>query len=401
MTKAFTAVVLLLLAIPAAGAVQAQTILEELELRRYYLEEGVDASIAEMEDLVDRYPSVYFVALAGDLGLGTDSFADQLLDQLGDGTVVVLTPSEMGAVSSDFDDAGLDLALERAADTPGSTYVEDFSELAGALRGESAAGPEPTPAGGFPWVAAVVGVCLVGGLGLVMWGSNRRRERAQADLFEEARTEIRQQMDVIATQIVELADDPRTDVNDQAQEHYRQASEVFQQAESRLVAATSLDQLEDLSDDLDRARWQLEATTALIEGRELPPEPVEQAAPPPCFFDPTHGAGRIEAEIQTATGTRKVLVCEADAAKLRAGSAPDPRQIPYDHQPLPAPRAPRTHGGLGMDWLDVFSILVGGMANRRDYDWTGPRTSGRPRLPRPRGRGTASRGSRGRSRRSR
>ena len=391
--------VIVALALPGGAAVDTDSLIEDLELRHYHLEDGVEATVDEMEELVDRFPNVYFVALANELGgFAIDSFADQLLDQLGEGTVVVLTPTEIGAVSTEYDEEQMDFALDQAASSQGSTYAQDFAEVAAGLSVDSPNPPAEESQPSFPWVPILLGTGLVAGIGWVMWSGSRRRELAQANLFEEAKTEIRQQMDVIATQIVDLADDPGTDVNEAAQEHYRSASETFQQAEARLAAATSIDQLEDLSDDLDRARWELDTTNALIQGKEPPPKPEPEAVPAPCFFDPTHGTGRVEAEIQTATGNRKVMVCEADAEKLRQGEAPDPRRIPYDSQPVPAPRAPRTHGGLGMDWLDLFSIVVGGMGARRDYDWTGPRTSPRPGRSSGRSRGTASRGARARSR---
>jgi hypothetical protein len=388
---------LLLAPVEQAGP-DVSPIVDSLELRGYYLDAGVDAPVDELEALADRFEEVYFVGLESDAD--ADEVADTLLDSVGSGTIVVLTPSEIGAVSTEYDDEEIDSALDDTVATGGSSYGEDFEEFAASLTGA-----EPvSEGGGFNLVPVLVVIGVLGLVGLFIWRGNAERGRAKEKLFEEARVEIRQQMDVIATAIVELADDPRVAGNDTATSHYREASETFRQAESRLAEASSLDQLEDLSDDLDRARWQLDAAQALVEGRPLPPEPTEDA-PSPCFFDPTHGTGRVEAEIQTPAGARKVMVCEADAEKLRRGESPDPRQIPYDSQPVPAPRAPRTHGGLGMDWLDVFSILVGGMGRGLPYDWSGgPRRRGgrRPGIPFPsRGRGSASRGSRGRGRRTR
>ena len=388
----------LLLAPVEQAGLDVSSILDSLELRGYYLDSGVEVSVDEIEVLVDRFEGVYFVGLESEAD--ADAVADTLLDGVGSGTIVVLTPSEIGAVSTQYDDEEIDSALDDTVATGGSSYGEDFTEFAASLTGA-----EPvSEGGGFNLVPVLIGIGAVGLVGFFIWRGNAERDQAKEKLFGEARAEIRQQMDVIATAIVELADDPRVAGNDTATSHYREASETFRQAESRLTAASSLDQLEDLSDDLDRARWQLDAAQALVEGRPLPPEPTEDA-PPPCFFDPTHGTGRVEAEIQTPAGARKVMVCEADAEKLRRGESPDPRQIPYDSQPVPAPRAPRTHGGLGMDWLDVFSILVGGMGRGLPYDWSGgPRrtSSRRPGIPFPsRGRGSASRGSRGRGRRTR
>ncbi|MGH8925806.1 MAG: hypothetical protein ACRDWA_14410 [Acidimicrobiia bacterium] len=383
------------------GGPDISPIVDELELRRFYLEEGIDASVDELERLVDRFDDIYFVALESESD--ADALADDLLDRFGSGTVVVLTPSEIGAVSTVYDDDQIDAALDETVGSSGSTYLEDFSEFAGALTGVVDSSSE---GGGFSLVPVLVVVGIVGLVGFFIWRGSAERKQAKEKLFAEAREEIRQQMDVIANEIVDLADDPRVASNETATNHYRQASETFRQAESRLAAASTLDQLEDLSDDLDRARWQLDASNALVEGRPLPPEPTE-VAPPHCFFDPTHGTGRVEAEIQTPAGARKVMVCEADAEKLRRGQSPDARQIPYDSQPVPAPRAPRTHGGLGMDWLEVFSIIVGGMGSGLPYDWSGgPRTRGRGRggIPFPsvsRGRGSAARGSRSQGRRTR
>jgi hypothetical protein len=226
---------------------------------------------------------------------------------------------------------------------------------------------------------AIVGIGIVALIGFTIWRSGRRQKEAVARHLEEARVEIRQQMDVIADQIVKLADDPRTEGKPEALTHYRSASETFSQAETRLAAAISLAELEDLSDDLDRARWDLEATTALMEGRQPPPAPVDEK-PEHCFFDPTHGAGVEEAELKTPAGIRKVMVCKADAEKLRRGEAPIPRDLPMGPQRVPAPQAPRSAGGSGLDWLDVFSVIVGGMSQGVPYDWsrqTTTRSSGR------------------------
>jgi hypothetical protein len=403
-------VVLGLLAIALPASAQSEDeILDALELRGYYLDSGVDASIDQMEGLVSRYPGIHFVALDSEAPAGADLLAADLLDALGRGTVVVLTPEEVGAVSFEHSDEDLGAALDAVVATEASTYPEDFAEFAGTLTGEIAPPPteEPESGGGFPTVLVLVGVGLVGLVGFGLYRSNRQQQETRAGRLEEARAEIRQQMDVVAGQIVALADDARVEENAEARQHYRAASETFQQAEDRLKAAANLVQLEDLSDDLDRARWELEATSALIEGRAPPPVPVDEK-PQPCFFDPTHGAGIEEARLETPAGTRQVLVCAADAEKLRRGEAPQPRQIPMGPNAYPAPQAPRSSGGLGMDWLDIFSIVVGGMGRGMSYDWrpTPPRRSGgRIGLPFPRGRSMArasrSRGSMARGRRGR
>ena len=384
----------LALAIPAVGQ-SIDEIADGLLSRHYFIAEGAPISINQMEALVTSDPDFRFVALTETPDVGTDGLAAELLDRVGTGTVVVLSPDEVGAVSSEYDDAAIGEALGVVAEAE-DAYAVEFDQFVRALPG---AVPSPTPPGGFPWLA-VVAVGVVGLIGFTVWRGGRRQKELQSSRLEEARTEIRHQMDVIADQIVKLADDPRTERSPEALAHYRGASDTFAEAESRLAAATTLAALAGLSDDLDRARWELEATTALMEGRDPPPVPVDDK-PEHCFFDPTHGAGVEEAEIQTATGTRKVMVCRRDAEMLRRGEAPVPREIPMGPQRVPAPQAPRSAGGSGLEWLDVFSVIVGGMGHGVGYNWPrqSRRSSGGFGIPFPR-RTTASRPGRARVSRS-
>lgn len=381
-------IALVVVALPAFGQT-VDEIGDDLAFRHYYIDDGAPVSINEMERLVGSHPDFYFVALSETPATGTDELAANLLDRVATGTVVVLSPDEVGAVSSEFDDAALGEALDVMFAQEDSFSIE-FDQFAGELHG----GPSPTQEGGFPWLA-VVGVGIVALIAFTVWRGGHRQKEAQVSRLEEARTEIRHQMDVIADQIVKLADDPRTEQTPEALGHYRAGSETFAQAESRLATATTLAALEDLSDDLDRARWELEATTALMEGRAPPPAPVDEK-PEHCFFDPTHGAGVEEAELKTPAGTRKVMVCRVDAEKLRRGEAPVPRELPMGPNRVPAPQAPRSAGGSGLDWLDVFSVIVGGMGQGVGYNWprqSSGRSSGGLGLPFP-GRSSSSRSGR-------
>ena len=401
----------LALALPA-GARSSDDIGDSLQLRRYYVADGAPITVDEMERLVADHPDLYFVALNETPVEGTDAVAADLLDLVGTGTVVVLAPDEVGAVSSEYDEAAIGGALDVLVEQEDPFFTE-FEQFANALPGAGPTTPVEQTGGGCPWLPVIL-AGIVGLVGFTIWRSGRRQKTAAASLIEEGRTEIRQQMDVIADQIVKLADDPRAEQKPEALNHYRAASETFAEAENRLAAATTPAALEDLSDDLDRARWDLEATTALMEGREPPPAPVDEK-PEHCFFDPTHGAGVEVAQLQTPAGTRQVMVCRADAEKLRRGEAPVPRDLPMGPARVPAPQAPRSAGGSGLDWLDVFSVIVGGMGQGVGYNWprqSSRRSSGGLGIPFPRrtssGPGRASRprtgsssGSRGRGRRTR
>lgn len=370
----------------AVGAVPAlaqsvDAIAEELELRGYHVGPGVDASLEEMETLVDRYPGFGFVALDATPQGGSDLLADRLLDAAPSvDTVVVLTADEAGAASSTYGDTALDAAFDAAFATTGDTYRRDFEQVASALGG-SPGGTTSSPTevsgssstdGGGPSIVWILILGAVGYFGYRMWRNSQDDERAVGRRFNEAKREIEDQVAAVANQILELSDRPDLADHSEATAHFRRASEVFRQAESRLKEASSTAAFAELADDLDDARWELAAAEALLEGRPVPERPAD-AHPEPCFFDPTHGAGIEEAELSTAAGTRTVKVCLADAERLRNGEHPEPRTVTVEGRSVPAPEAPRTHGGGGMGALDIFSILVGGMGDAAGYRWGGRR----------------------------
>ncbi len=172
---------------------------------------------------------------------------------------------------------------------------------------------------------------------------------------------------MIANEILDLADKVTLSEQDQAEEYFRTASATFQTAQEQLDQATTLAELERLSDQLDTTRWQLEAAEAVVEGRPVPPEPDDR--PNSCFFDPTHRAGVEEAKIETAAGTKTVSVCPECAGKLRRGEQPKPRDILVGGRRVPAPMAPRSHGGGGFDWMGAVAVILSGMAQGSSYDF--------------------------------
>lgn len=379
--------VLLVVGLPVSAAAQtASDIAAELELRGYHIGTGVDVTIDAMEDLVDRYPRYGFVALDATPSGGADLLANRILESTSEvDTVVVLTRDEAGAASAVFGDDALDAAFDAAFATTGDSYLADFRQVAEALGGapggdgpggvEGEGGTPSSPGSALPigWIVAVV---FIGYVVYRMWRNSEDDDKASSRRVGEARREIEAQVAVVANQILELSDRPDLSANAEATAHFRAASEIFRAAEVRLAEAVTPQALAALADDLDDARWELAAAEARLDGREPPPRP-EDAHPEPCFFDPTHGAGTEQATLETPAGSRTVRVCTADAERLRRGEHPTPRTVTVDGRPVPAPTAPRSHGGGGMDALDVFSILVGGMGDAASYRW------GRRARPRP------------------
>lgn len=370
------AVLLAVVGVPSLAAVAQTTdeIVDALELRGYYVEDGLDVPIDAMESLVDRYPEIGFVALDGTPSAGADGMADRLLDlATSRDTIVVLTADEAGAASAVHPDAVLDGAFDAAFDGSGDTYERDFQQVAEALAGSptGTTRAEEGSRGGFGlgWLLVIA---VVVGVSWLAAGTARRDKAAFGRRLADSRAEIQDQMARLANAILAFSDRVDADTSPEAVTHFRTATATYEEAERRLATAANGVELERLADDLDEARWELAAAEAVLEGREVPPRP-EDDHPKPCFFDPTHGAGVEVAELQTPAGTKRVLVCRADAEKLRRGERPEPRTIDVAGRSVPAPQAPRSAGGGGLDWLEGFSILVGGMGDALPYRWGRPR----------------------------
>jgi hypothetical protein len=377
----FLVFLLLVLLVPAgaAFAVDPGDVADEIDPRGYYLEPGSGVDFERMEDLVARMENTqtrfYFVALAIDPVQGADEFAEDVLLLLDEGaTVVVISPGELGARSDDFSSAELDRAADAALDDSARTYESDFRVFAETLVAVPAgttgttSGPGASSSGGggtMLFLAIVVGL-----IALVFFLTRRtRKQAAQAGIarLEEAKQEIRAQLDVIANEILELADKVRLSERDEAEQYFRTASATYQRATERLEKAAELAELERLSDELDTTRWQLEAAEAVVEGRAIPPEPEDR--PNSCFFDPSHRAGVEEAKIETPAGSKTVSVCRECAGKLRRGEQPRPRDILVGGRKVPAPMAPRSHGGGGFDWMGAVAVILSGLAQGASYDF--------------------------------
>ena len=378
---------LLVLSLPAVSAFAqtADQIADAVDRTGYFVADDVSEALS-LDGLAAANPTFGYVALDATPPGGARSLAVDLLQRSSKSTVIVVTATEIGVESFDFDDARVQQALDYSLDTPGASYFDEFDQITAGLsigavppgipvdEGDS---PSPSPSFGISgWVLVLGFVVVVGGVALVNVRNDRRNEALATSRLLSAQEEIRGQMSVIANEILEFSDRIGVEEHPDAVEHFRSASETYDRADELLAAASTRDDLEDLSDELDVARWELAAAEAIVEGETIPPRPSEDV-PQACFFDPRHGAGVQQAELKTPAGTGSVWVCRSDFEKLARGETPDAREIEVDGKRVPAPQAPRDHGGGGFDWLDAFSIIVGGMGN--NYRWRRPPT--RTRAP--------------------
>ena len=384
--------VLLALAAPALAQNPAD-VAAEVRDRGYYIEPGLSADAGRISDAIseagNRGVRLFVVLLDDDPGGGSTTFADAVLDRIGDGTVLVLSAESEGMASFDFGEAQREAALDAgfAASAAGgdAAYVEAVvASLTGAPVDSGGSNGNAVPAesssGGGSKTGLIVMLVIIGGLILlVVWAIRRSKtsaERGRQNAIAEARKEIKAQLDAMANTILDITDEVMLSDSKKDNEYLQAAGSVYTEAAEAWEAADDLNRLEALSDQIDEARWQLDAAAAIAQDKPVPSKPKKEERHA-CFFDPTHRAPFEEAEIHTGAGNKKVWVCAADAAKLRRGEQPDPRLIEVGGRRIPAPSAPKSHGGGGFDWLDVFSVIVGGMGTARSYDWGGaPRTTG-------------------------
>jgi hypothetical protein len=369
---------LALLAVPAA-AQDAGEVAAALSRTGAYVEEGADTDPEALADAAGRAAEsgnrFGFVVLSEPADVGTDFFADEVLDRWGvAGTVVVLDQEEVFASSEAYGSAAIDGALDAALDLFRDDPVAGFATFAATLTGTVPSAPAtaapvtPTSSGGgFPWALVVVLIVIGGVVFLILRSRRQSRRRAAAEL-EEARAEIREQLTTLGGQIFDLESAVTLSPDPTVKTRYAEATATFQAAREELEQAADHVALAALADRVDRARWQLEAVAATLDGRPAPPEPTAEA-PVACFFDPTHRAATEEATVRTAAGTAEVRVCADCADRLRAGERPEPRQIPVNGRPVSAPQAPRSHGGGGFNWVTgAIEVLAKGMATGASYE---------------------------------
>ncbi|MEE8330921.1 MAG: hypothetical protein V3R84_04040 [Acidimicrobiia bacterium] len=361
---------LMLVAAPAAAQTTIDAAVAVSE-EGYYLGPGTNISESRVSDLVsgarDRGFRLSLVVLDESPGGGPTTFAGGVLDAIGGpATVIVLT--EDGFVGyetvDEFDRADVEAALN-AADAAGGSDLAYLTNVVETLTGAAAPAPTQAPGpsssssggGSGLWILLIIVLGFVAIAWFVMRKSKKASvARSEGDI-QEARNEIRSQLDSMANDILDLADRVRLGAP-KAVAFFEEGSGVYEKASEEFEKATTLAQLEALFDRLDEAAWQLDSSQAILDGDPMPPKPRKEMAR--CFFDPTHRGPTVEATIKTSAGNKEVRVCKTDAGKLAAGQRPDPRMIDVGGRRVPAPRAPKSHGGGGFGGMDLLSIIVGG-----------------------------------------
>lgn len=382
---------LLLATVAGARAAEAGDVAEAVSTTGGYAEPGSGVDDGALDrvagDLAAEGHRVGLIALATTPSGGATIFAEVVLEEVGTGTVLVVTPDEVGVASAVYNVSAVDRALDLAIDDLRAEPVLGLTTLANALTGSDVAAPAGSGGGvgtadggagsSGPGTGTVLLVLVVVGLGLLVWrGRRRSRGRSEARLGE-ARAQVAERLSTVADRILALDDRVRLADDPAVESAYVEATATYRSAQDRLETIDDLAGLRALADEVDRARWQLAVVEARLDGRPAPPPPEQR--PAACFFDPDHPPATEEGTVRSPAGERTVGVCPACAARLRAGERPELRTIPVDGRPVPAPAAPREHGGGGLGGLgSALEILVAGMARGADYEVGRGRRSSRP-----------------------
>jgi hypothetical protein len=253
----------------------------------FFIEEGVDASSDEVGAAVFDARSAgglfYAVVLVDEPPAGATTYADAVLDELPrqEGTVLVVGPQTVGWASNNdvWTSAELDRALDASLDAPTSGAV--VSAFVSELIEPSSSGG----GGGGVWLL-VIGVVIVGGIGFVIWRGSRSRRVSDAQRLAEVKAKAQLQIDAIANDILDDADEISEADNADATGHFEAATAVYGEAAGRLEAATTARQVLDISAELDIATWHLDAAEAILDGKPVPPKPEPPVIPDPVAPPP-------------------------------------------------------------------------------------------------------------------
>jgi hypothetical protein len=282
------------------AAASPADVVSELEQQGFFIEAGSDASAEAVGDAVAEAgfagSRLYAVVLADEPASGATFYAEGLLDELGDGTVLVVAPETVGWVSEEdvWTDAQLDAAVDASFDGSDddevvTLFVQSLTEAQPPTDSGSAGG---SGGGGSGWIWFLV----IGGGFVLLFLFLRNRSNATAATARDARlkefyTAAQAKLNAIANDIIEMESEVALADNPEVKAHYDSASGTYADLVDQVPNATSADDLVDIAHKLDVAIWELDVAEALLDGKPAPQRPerpvVEVPENRPPVIEPT------------------------------------------------------------------------------------------------------------------
>jgi hypothetical protein len=291
-------------ATPALAAEEID-VARDINSQGFYVDSGAAIRDADISRLVEHASFegefVYFAVLDDNPSGGATFFADGVADRIDDGLLVVLTPESVGyGGNTTYSVSEIESALD-TADAAGGNDLEYLTTFIEALTGTPVGDPvgsgagsattvassgtaEPQPAtsssgggNGFLWFLVIVAA-----VGLFLWWMMRRSKKRQAqppamnDRIVQARAVVQKQIDDVANDVLDLAEEVQVADNPQASQYYELASATYAAVSDEFADAKDPQSIIDLSQRLDEAIWQLDAAEAILDGNPIPPKPVKE-----------------------------------------------------------------------------------------------------------------------------
>lgn len=293
---ACVAVLAMLVGAAPAGAIVLDDVAEDLRNDPVYVAQDAErridqAAIDELKAAIGRAGTPIYIAVLPDsardsAGGDAGEVARQLAERVDrPGTFGILVGESLRAGSNRFEGASR-LAAQAVEDGGDDTaaVLNDFVRLVG----ESAAsggdggggGAGGDDDGGVNWVLPVVLVLGAGALGFFMWQRSKRR-RAEAE--EQARQEAADRQ-LLAAELSVLADDvvrlePEVLLHPDAQGDFDSAVNRYRAAQAALDAADEPIDLIRVERVVLEARYSMDRTRAIVDGRPPPDPPAELRQP--------------------------------------------------------------------------------------------------------------------------
>lgn len=150
-----------------------------------------------------------------------------------------------------------------------------------------------------------------------------QRELAALEAFRVNRKIADEDVTVFGEQLAELhVDTLATELDPAMREDYQAALDSYDRAKQELGAATSVEEVAEVTTVLVDGRFARACVLARRDGDDLPQRRD------PCFFNPQHGPAVADKTWAPPNGVaREIAVCGADARRLEAGEEPDVRLV--------------------------------------------------------------------------
>ncbi|MCA6093748.1 hypothetical protein LE181_16460 [Streptomyces sp. SCA3-4] len=264
------------------------------------------------------------------------------------------------------------------AGTQVNAFVDQADRLArGHAPGSWGVGHEGIGTAGLITGGAVVVAGGAGAYALYRRNKRRREERERAEL-DALRVVVDEDITAFGEELDRLDFSPsETGATDEMRRDYEQALDAYEEAKSKMAAATKPHEVQGVTEALDSGRFALAVLAARRSGAPLPQRRL------PCFFDPRHGPSAQDVEWAPPGGAvRTVPACAADATRLAEGEEPLSRQVQTANGPQPYWNAGPAYGpwaggyfGGGLLPGLLFGTMLGSMMSGPAYA-AGPETAG-------------------------